>query len=389
MWRRRSKNRTPIPRRFVDAQSQEYLVRNLGRFYTIDELKQTVVAYRNNTAIRLGDVADVEFGARIKRGDAGSNGLPAVIMSVQKQPGASTIELTEKVDQAMRELQTTLPPDIEINTNLFRQSNFIEASIGNVVEALRDGAILRRHRAVLVSLNFRTTIITLTAIPLSFVVTFLVLWALGISINTMTLGGLAVAVGELVDDAIVDIENIFRRLRENRYLPNPRPTLEVIYLASLEIRSSIIYATIIVALVFLPLFLLTGVEGRLLAPLGLAYITSLVASLFVSLTITPVMASYLLPQLFRGKQTLASRWFGKLKSKFTGNEPAEPREIKDHTEEDSFIVRFLKKYDERLLHWTLRHPYKVMAGAALLFFLTMATLPFVGTAFLPNSTKEL
>lgn len=372
---------------FVDAQSQEYLVRNLGRFYTIDELKQTVVAYRNNTAIRLGDVANVEFGARIKRGDAGSNGKPAVIMSVQKQPGASTIELTEKVDQAMRELQTTLPPDIEINTNLFRQSNFIEASIGNVVEALRDGAILVAIVLFLFLLNFRTTAITLTAIPLSFVVTFLVLWAFGISINTMTLGGLAVAIGELVDDAIVDIENIFRRLRENRYLPQPRPSLEVIYHASLEIRSSIVYATIIVALVFLPLFLLTGVEGRLLAPLGLAYITSLVASLFVSLTITPVLASYLLPQLFRGKQTLASRWFEKLKAKFAGNktnETDEPREPKDHTEEDSFVVRWLKKYDERLLHWTLRHPYKVMAGAAVLFFLTMGTLPFVGTAFLPE-----
>ena len=369
---------------FVDAQSQEYLVRNLGRFYTIDELKQTVVAYRNNTAIRLGDVANVEFGARIKRGDAGSNGKPAVIMSVQKQPGASTIELTEKVDQAMRELQTTLPPDIEINTNLFRQSNFIEASIGNVVEALRDGAILVAIILFLFLLNFRTTAITLTAIPLSFVVTFLVLWAFGISINTMTLGGLAVAIGELVDDAIVDIENIFRRLRENRYLPNPRPALEVIYNASLEIRSSIVYATIIVALVFLPLFLLTGVEGRLLAPLGLAYITSLVASLFVSLTITPVLASYLLPQLFRGKKTLASVWFEKLKSKFTGRENTEPSEPKDHTEEDSFVVRFLKKHDERLLHWTLRHPYKVMAGAAVLFLLTMATLPFVGTAFLPD-----
>jgi Cu/Ag efflux pump CusA len=369
---------------FVDAQSQEYLVRNLGRFYSIDELKQTVVVYRNNTAIRLGDVANVEFGARIKRGDAGSNGKPAVIMSIQKQPGASTIELTEKVDEAMKELQTTLPPDIEINTNLFRQSNFIEASIGNVLEALRDGAILVAIILFLFLLNFRTTLITLTAIPLSFVVTFLVLWAFGISINTMTLGGLAVAIGELVDDAIVDIENIFRRLRENRYLPNPRPSLEVIYHASLEIRSSIIYATIIVALVFLPLFLLTGVEGRLLAPLGLAYITSLVASLFVSLTITPVLASYLLPQLFRGKQTLMSRWFGKLKSKFTGNENTEPSEQKDHMEEDSFVVRFLKKYDEKLLHWTLRHPYKIMVGAGVLFLLTMATLPFVGTAFLPD-----
>ncbi|HXG85947.1 MAG TPA: efflux RND transporter permease subunit, partial [Pyrinomonadaceae bacterium] len=370
---------------FVDAQSQEYLVRNLGRFYTIDELKQTVVVYRNNTAIRLGDVANVEFGAKIKRGDAGSNGKPAVIMSIQKQPGASTTELTEKVETAVKELQTTLPPDIEINTNLFRQSNFIEASIGNVIEALRDGAILVAIILFLFLLNFRTTAITLTAIPLSFVVTFLVLWAFGISINTMTLGGLAVAIGELVDDAIVDVENVYRRLRENRFLENPRPSLEVIYHASLEIRSSIVYATIIVALVFLPLFMLTGVEGRLLAPLGLAYITSLVASLFISLTVTPVLASYLLPQLFKGKSekpSVISRWFANLKSKFSKTEESEisesnnQSEPKKHSEEDSFVVRWLKKWDEKLLHWTLRHPYKIMVGVGIVFLLTMATLPF-------------
>jgi Cu/Ag efflux pump CusA len=249
---------------FVESRSQEYLVRNLGRFYSIDELKNTVVAYRGQTAIRLGDVANVEFGARIKRGDAGTMGTPAVIMSVQKQPGASTLELTEKVDEAVRELQATLPADIEINTKLFRQSNFISSSIENVIAALRDGAILVVIVLFLFLLNFRTTFITLTAIPLSFVVTFLVLWAFGISINTMTLGGLAVAVGELVDDAIVDIENIFRRLRENRLLENPRSSLEVIYHASLEVRSSIVYATVIVALVFLPLFALTaGCSRRL------------------------------------------------------------------------------------------------------------------------------
>jgi CzcA family heavy metal efflux pump len=340
---------------FVESRSQEYLVRNLGRFYSIDELKNTVVAYRGQTAIRLGDVANVEFGARIKRGDAGTMGTPAVIMSVQKQPGASTLELTKKVDEAVRELQATLPADIEINTRLFRQATFIEASISNVIEALRDGAILVVIVLFLFLLNFRTTFITLTAIPLSFVVTFLVLWAFGISINTMTLGGLAVAIGELVDDAIVDIENIFRRLRENRLSENPRSSLEVIYHASLEVRSSIVYATVIVALVFIPLFALTGVEGRLLAPLGLAYITSLVASLFVSLTITPVLASYLLP---------------KMKAM--------------HAEKDSFVVRFLKKWDEKLLHRTLHHPYKVIAGASILFLLAIATLPFVGTAFLPE-----
>lgn len=379
---------------FVDAQSQEYLVRNLGRFYSLDELKNTVVAYRNNTAIRLGDVANVEFGARIKRGDAGANGLPAVIMSVQKQPGADTVDLTEKVDAAMKELQTTLPADIEINTRLFRQANFIDNSIENVIEALRDGAILVTIVLFLFLLNFRTTFITVTAIPLSFVVTFLIFYVFGVTINTMTLGGLAVAIGELVDDAIVDIENIFRRLRENATLEKPRPSLEVIYHASLEIRSSIVYATIIVALVFLPLFMLSGVEGRLLAPLGLAYITALIASLFVSLTVTPVMASYLLPKLFSKtgmRKSIVSVWFANLKARFSNKEETE--ELKEslsenthsgHSEEDSFLVRWLKKWDERLLHWTLRHPFKVMAVAGLLFVLAMSTLPFVGTSFLPE-----
>ncbi|HZH33474.1 MAG TPA: efflux RND transporter permease subunit, partial [Pyrinomonadaceae bacterium] len=239
---------------FVDAQSQEYLVRNLGRFYSVEELRNTVVVYRNNTAIKVGDVANVEFGARIKRGDAGSNATPAVIMSIQKQPGTSTLELTEKIDAALKELQASLPEDVEINSNLFRQANFIRTSIENVIEALRDGAILVIIVLFLFLLNFRTTFITLTAIPLSFVITFLILKAFDISINTMTLGGLAVAIGELVDDAIVDVENVFRRLRENRKLENPRSSIEVIYHASLEIRSSIVYATIIVALVFVPLF---------------------------------------------------------------------------------------------------------------------------------------
>lgn len=375
---------------FVDAQSQEYLVRNLGRFYSIDELKQTVVAYRNNTPIRLGDVADVQFGARIKRGDAGTNGKPAVIISVQKQPGASTLDLTEQIDAAVAELQRTLPPDVEINPKLFRQASFIDASIGNVVEALRDGAVLVAIVLFLFLLNFRTTFITLTAIPLSFIVTFLILYAFGISVNTMTLGGLAVAIGELVDDAIVDVENVFRRLRENRLLENPRPSLTVIYKASLEVRSSIVYATVIVALVFVPLFALSGVEGRLLAPLGLAYITALVASLFVSLTVTPVLASYLLPQMFKRKDAKKQKRQNEIADERSENPSLFSRisqrfrssATEEH--EDSFVVRWLKKYDEKLLHWTLRHPHKVIIGATLLFVVTMATLPFVGTSFLPE-----
>ena len=340
---------------FVDAQSQEYLIRNLARFYSLDELKNTVVAYRNNTPIKLGDVAKVEFGPKIKRGEAGTDAAPAVIMSVQKQPGAATIDLTEEIDKAVKELQATMPADVEINPDLFRQANFIESSIDNVIEALRDGAILVVIVLFLFLLNFRTTAITLTAIPLSFIITFLIFKAFGVSINTMTLGGLAVAIGELVDDSIVDIENIFRRLRENRHEANPKPALQVIYHASVEIRSSIVYATFIVALVFIPLFALTGVEGRLLAPLGLAYITSLVASLVVSLTVTPVLASYLLPRMKAMKH-----------------------------DKEGFFVRFLKKWDERLLHRTLGHPWKVIGGATLMFLIAIATLPFVGTAFLPE-----
>ncbi len=339
---------------FVDSQSQEYLVRNLARFHSLDELKNTVVAYRSGTPIKLGDVASVEFGPRIKRGDGGTDARPAVIMAISKQPGASTLELTEKVERAIKELQSTVSGDVEINSELFRQANFIEASIENVIEALRDGAILVVIVLFLFLLNFRTTAITLTAIPLSFVIAFLVFKWFDVTINTMTLGGLAVAIGELVDDSIVDIENIFRRLRENRQLATPKPALRVIYEASLEIRSSIVYATIIVALVFIPLFSLSGIEGRLLAPLGLAYIVSLMASLVVSLTITPVLASYLLPQMKAMKH-------GK----------------------DGFLVRFLKKWDGRLLHWTLRHPWKVMGGAAALFLAAAAAMPFVGTEFLP------
>ncbi len=374
---------------FVDAQSQEYLIRNLGRFYSIDELKQTVVAYRINTPIRLGDVANVEFGAKIKRGDAGTNGKPAVIMSVQKQPNASTLDLTEKVDEAVRELQKTLPADVEINPKLFRQASFINASISNVVEALRDGAILVAIVLFLFLLNFRTTFITLTAIPLSFIVTFLVLWAFGITINTMTLGGLAVAIGELVDDAIVDIENIFRRLKENSVSPSPRPSLEVIYKASLEVRSSIVFATVIVALVFIPLFALSGVEGRLLAPLGLAYITALVASLFVSLTVTPVLASFLLPKLFKRTQKESKTATEETKDVSNQSDSVFSRVLKyfrasTSGHEDSFLVRWLKKYDDRLLHWTLRNPYKVIIGALILFTVTMATLPLLGTSFLPD-----
>ena len=340
---------------FIERGGREYLVRNLGRAQTPEDIARTAITSTRGVPITVGQVAQVVAGPQSKRGDASANGAPAVILNIQKQPGANTLLLTEKVDAAIADIKANLPVGVEINEHLFRQANFIETAIENVVHALRDAGILVAIVLFLFLLNFRTTIITLTAIPLSFLVCAIVFKQFGIGVNTMTLGGLAVAIGELVDDAIVDIENVFRRLRENAQLSTPRPALQVIYEASREVRNSIVYATVIVCLVFLPLFALSGMEGRLFAPLGIAYIVSLVASLVVSLTVTPVMASYLLP-----------------KSKAI-----------THVEKDSWLVRWLKARDEKLLRWTLRRPMPILAVTGVLFVLAMAATPFLGREFLP------
>lgn len=339
---------------FLDSNSQEILIRNNGRFQSLEDLKNTVVVYKKNFPITLGDIADIKFGAKIKRGEGGYNGKPAVIMSVSKQPGTSTITLTKEVEKAIAEIQKNINPDIEINSNLFRQANFINTAVSNVIEALRDGTIMVVIVLFIFLLNFRITLIILTAIPLSFIISFLTFKAFDVSINTMTLGGLAVAIGELVDDSIVDIENIFRRLKENKESENPKPALKVIYKASLEVRSSIIYATFIVAVVFVPLFFLPGIEGRFLMPLGISYIVSLLASLIVSLSVTPVLASFLLKD-----STLIK-----------------------HKNESPF-VKFIKKYDEKILISTLKNPNKVIFFTALLFLVSISALPFIGKEFLP------
>jgi HME family heavy-metal exporter len=243
----------------------------------------------------LAQVARVAEAAQVKRGDAAVNGQPAVILVVSKQPGADTRRLTVDVTRALADLRASLPADIRLNPDLYQQKTFIDLSIRNVIEALRDGGILVVVVLFLFLLNFRTTFITLTAIPLSIVITGLVFKWAGMSINTMTLGGLAVAIGELVDDAIVDVENIFRRLRENARAAAPKPALRVVYEASSEVRNSIVFSTILVVLVFVPLFALEGMEGRLFTPLGVAYIVSILASLLVSLTVTPVLSFWLLP----------------------------------------------------------------------------------------------
>ncbi len=338
---------------FLEQRTSEFLIRNLGQTTSIEDLKDTVVSWRNGAAVTVGQVADVRFGPGIKRGDASVNAAPAVILAVQKQPGADTVALTREVEKALDELKRGLPADVRADHILFKQADFIERAIDNVVDALRDGAVLVTIVLFAFLMNMRTTLISLTAIPLSIVVTALVFQQMGLSINTMTLGGLAVAIGELVDDAVVDVENILRRLRENGQKAVPDPVMAVIRAASSEVRNSIVYATIIVVLVFLPLFALSGIEGRLFTPLGIAYVVSILASLLVSLTVTPALSYYLLP---------------KAKAVAHG---------------DSRLVRKLKGWDARLLHWSFANPRKVVMSAAVLVALAAASVPFLGRAFLP------
>ncbi|MGE9290959.1 MAG: efflux RND transporter permease subunit [Puniceicoccales bacterium] len=292
---------------FLVERSEEIMVRNLSMTTDLDAIANTVVRYENDRPISIGDVADVVWGTEPMRGDAGLGShllasdpaqgpavaYPGVILSVTKAPGFDTIALTDRLESAMVELQATLPKGVELLT-VYRQADFIELSIGNLEEALRDGAIMVALVLFLFLLNLRVTVITLTAIPLSLAMTFLVFDWFNVSLNSMTLGGLAVAIGMVVDDAIVDVENIYRRLRENAARAVPRPKAEVIFDASLEVRSSILYATILIILVFVPLLALTGLEGRLFTPIAVATMTAMAASFFVSITVTNALSYYLL-----------------------------------------------------------------------------------------------
>jgi HME family heavy-metal exporter len=288
---------------FTDQNAREFLIRNIGRTTSLEDLRNIVVTTIEGRPILLRQLANVDFAPKVKRGDAGYMGKPAVIVSVEKQPNVDTVKLTRQITQVLAELEPSLPAGVKANEIIFRQATFIENSIRNVERVLFEAALVVAVILFAFLLNWRTTAISLTAIPVSILTTAIIFKLLGLSINTMTLGGLAIAIGELVDDAVVDVENIFRRLRENREQGNPRSTFDVVVSASNEVRSGIVYATMIIVLVFVPLFALSGIEGRLFAPLGHAYIISILASLLISITLTPVMAYYLLP----GMKRLAER----------------------------------------------------------------------------------
>ena len=318
--------------------------------------------WRDPRPVLMRDVADVRLGGPIRRGDGSVwvkengqlSGGDAVILAVQKQPNADTLKLTAGLEIVLDELQLDLPKSVVIERRIFNQADFIEAAVHNVVEALRDGALWVTVVLFLFMWNFRTSVSSLTAIPLSILLTAIVFRVMGISINTMTMGGIAVAIGEMVDDSIVDIENIYRRLKLNRQAARPENPLKVIFLASSEIRNSIVYATLIVALVVLPLFALEGLEGRMFAPLGVAYITSLMASLLVSVTVTPVLGSFLLPQ-----------------AKFLNEE------------RDPWLLRGLKWATERVLKMTLRNANAILLAVALLCTLSVTSIAWMGGEFMP------
>lgn len=339
---------------FMERPNEEYLIRIRARAYSVEDIGNSVITVRDNVPILIKNIATVKVDAALKRGDASFNGQTSVVATIQKQPNANTLELTANIESTLESLKPSLPPDVKIDTKAFRQADFIERAVGNIRASLIEGGIMVTIVLFLFLWNFRTTFISLTAIPLSLLTAILVMNYFGITINTMTLGGMAIAIGALVDDAIIDVENVFRRLKQNAHSDTPLPILTVIYNASAEIRSSILFATLIIVLVFLPLFSLGGFEGRMFAPLAFAYIISITVSLVVALTVTPVLCYYLL-----GRSKL----------------------IED--ESDSRLVAWLKKHYATLLVWTLTHPYKIIGVSAAMLVVALSMFFLMGREFLP------
>ena len=340
----------------MKERGQDYLIRGVGRVQSPADLENTVVANRGGIPILVRDVAQVKLGAAFRVGDASVNLEPAILIAIQKHPEANTLELTERLSGQLDELEKALPQGMTIDTDIFRQSNFIELALANIQRVLWEGAILVAIILFLFLGNLRTTMISITAMPLSLICAIFVMRIFDISINTMTLGGMAIAIGVIVDDAIIDVENVYRRLKENRRKPagSQLPALDVIFEASREIRSSIVNATLIILLVFIPLFFLSGVEGRLLKPLGISYMASIAASLFVALTVTPAMCSYLLPH-----------------AKFMSKEG------------EGFVMTRLQRLYRPMLELSVRRPNLVIAASLFAFLLAMIPLSRTGRSFLP------
>lgn len=339
-----------------ESEDRSLLIRTIGSALTIEDLEKSYIAHHFGRPVLVEDIAEVKIGHRFKVGDGGYNGSPAVILSVQKQPSADTIKISEQIDEVLSALKPSLPKGVVIDTEVFQQANFIQRSIDGVISKLQSGSILVFIVLLVFLANFRMSLITITAIPLSFCITFIIMDLFGLTVNTMTLGGLAIAIGELVDDSIVDVENIYRRIVErSRSKDNQESLLKVVFKASSEVRNSIFLSTLIIALIFLPIFQLTGLEGRLFLPLGIAYLTALGASLVVSLTLTPVLSYY----LFR------KNWLSLKETKETK------------------VLLGLKRLENQLLKKTLHRPKFTVFTAALCLIATVFLLSTMGRNFLP------
>lgn len=343
---------------FLNEFGNEYIVRGIGRTNDLNELGKSVIKSSNGNVIRIEDVAEIKIGAAPKIGDASSNMKPAIVLSISKQPATNTLELTQKIDEAVAELQNNLPTDIHINTHIFRQADFINASISNINKTLLEGSIFVILILFLFLMNWRASLISLLAIPISLIAAILSLHWLGYTINTMSLGGMAIAIGALVDDAIIDVENVFKRLKQNALKPieQRKDKLQVIFDASVEIRTSIINATFIIIVAFVPLFFLSGMEGKLLAPLGIAFIVSLFASLIVSITLTPVLGSYLLTDVAM---------------------------LQKQHHESLLVTKLQTVYTKQLEH-IMRWKKTVIGISACLFLISLFILTQLGRSFLPE-----
>lgn len=340
------------PGGFLNTPDQELLVRGIGRVQSIDELAQSVVTTKNGVPILLAQVADVQIGAELKRGDGMVNGKEAIVLIVNKQPVADTPTVTKAVEEAMTEIKAGLPEDVTVETT-FSQEDFIEASVKNVEEGLRDGIIIVSVVLVLFLMNWRTLIISLSAIPVSLVLGLVVMNGLGQGINTMTLGGLAVAIGSVVDDAIVDMENVYRRLRENQQAGSPKDPLQVVFDGSLEVRVSVLLSTVIIAVVFAPIFALSGVEGRIFTPMGVAYLLSIFASTLVAISLTPALCALLLVN----------------------------RELPST---ETWVARKSADVYRPALRFAMAKPKIILVAAAASFIAAMIVLPSLGKVFLPE-----
>jgi len=341
----------------INERGAEWLVTGVGRVRSLEDIGATTVAAREGVPTLVRDLGEVKIGEAQKRGEGSAMGKPAVLLGIQKQPGANTLELTKRLDAALADISAKLPAGMKLKTDIFRQADFISVAVHNVQAALLEGVVLVTVVVLLFLGNFRATLITLTAIPLSLLTAVLTLKWFGASINTMTLGGMAIAIGALVDDAVIDVENVFRRLRDNHHKPEARrrPILQVVFDASVEIRSSIVFATLIIALVFIPIFFLGGVEGRLLQPLGVAYLVALGASLIVAVTVTPVLCYFLLP---KSRGVLAEH---------------EPK-----------FVQWLKASYAPVLQGALAHPWRFTVPAVVVLAVALLATTRMGRAFLPE-----